>query len=91
MNIQEWSLVGLCILTLVTSVGVHVQTLRWTRRMVATDRELMGQLRLVMEDVLSRDPQLAEPIELALHELDDWEKRMNYVGKVSFMRAPKRR
>lgn len=88
MDTSEWALVAVCVLALLFAIGVHLQTLRWIRRMVAADREITARLRLVMEDVLIRDPQLAESIELALHELDDWDKRMRFVARASFMRSP---
>lgn len=88
MSLNEWTVLGVCVITLLAAIGVHIQTMRWIRRMVAADTELMSQLRMVMKDVLSRDPQIAESIELALHELDDWDKRIRRLGTVAFMRSP---
>lgn len=39
-----------------------------------SELELIGHVRLTMQDLLSRDPQIAEPLEVALLELDRWER-----------------
>ena len=39
-----------------------------------SELELIGHLRLTMQDLLSRDPQIAEPLEVALLDLDRWEQ-----------------
>ena len=74
---MSWDVPAL-LATLVSLTAVNVAVAMWLRRSLreqaANDLELAGLLRPVMQDLAARDPQLAEPIELALTQLDDMER-----------------
>ena len=74
---MSWDVPAL-LATVVSLTAVNVAVAMWLRRSLreqaANDLELAGLLRPVMQDLAARDPQLAEPIELALTQLDDMER-----------------
>lgn len=48
---------------------------------VETELELIAELRHIMADLGSRDPQLSEHMELGLLQLDDWERTLTRSAK----------
>ena len=81
---------ALCFLVLAFAVLVHLQSLRWIRGMAKADAEISRELRLIIHDMISMNPYIEEQLQVALHQLDDWEKRMEKVRMSAFLgRKPK--
>lgn len=56
---------------------------RWTRAMAEQELEVLQQLRLITDDVRRISPELEETLSVGLLQLDDWERRVQRVRKVS--------
>jgi hypothetical protein len=78
-------------LTLVLAITFTVQAVRWIRALVKADTEISDELRLIIEDLRSRDPQLEDVLELSLHKLDDWERRMQRLRHLTLLTLVRRK
>jgi hypothetical protein len=91
MTIATWIALTLCWATLAASALLIVKAVLWIRALAQVDTEISEELRFLIHDLKSRDPQLEEALDVALFKLDDWEKRMNRVRLVTFLNVVKRK
>lgn len=84
MSLNTFNLI-VSLAALAIAIYFTVQAVRWIRGMVKADTEISEELRLIIEDLRNRDPQLEDVLELSLHKLDDWERRMQRLRHLTLL------
>jgi hypothetical protein len=77
-----------CLVILAITIAALIYCIHWVRGMARADAEISRELRLIVHDLIRFDPSIEEPLQLTLHKLDDWEKRMDRVERATFMKSP---
>lgn len=80
----EWVTLGLCVFTLAVSTWFVFYAIRWIRAVANVELEASQEMRMLIHDLMSRDPQLEEPLRMALFKVDDWDRKMRRLRLVTF-------